>query len=49
MFQRDLKMAMEGDVIAPLSGRRAPYDKNPDLPSAPYAGSGYSMGPDGGT
>jgi hypothetical protein len=49
MFQRDLKMAMEQDVISPISGRRAPYDRTPDSPAAPYAGGGYSMGPDGGT
>ncbi len=49
MYQRDIKLAMEQDVIAPMSGRRAPYNANPDTPSAPYAGSGYSMGPDGGT
>jgi hypothetical protein len=48
LYQRDLKMAMEGDVLAPLSGRRGPYERQPDLPSAPYAGS-YTMGPDGGT
>ena len=49
MFQRDLKLAMEQDVVAPLSGRRAPYDRNPDQAAPAYAGGGYStLGPDGG-
>lgn len=47
MYQRDLKLAMESDVVAPISGRRAPYDRTPDLQSPNYAGS-YVLGPDGG-
>jgi hypothetical protein len=49
LFQRDLKLAMEGDLVAPLSGRRAPYDRVPDSTTAPqYAGSYAPLGPDGG-
>jgi hypothetical protein len=48
LYQRDLKSAMEGDVLAPISGRRAPYDRTPDSPGPNYAGSN-SYGPDGGT
>ena len=47
LYQRDLKIAMENDVVAPISGRRAPYDRQPDSVSTPYAGS-YTMAPDGG-
>ena len=47
LYQRDLKLALESDVIAPVSGRRAPYDRQPDSVSTPYAGS-YTMAPDGG-
>jgi hypothetical protein len=47
MYQRDLKIAMENDSVTPISGRRAPYDRTPDLQSPNYAGS-YTLGPDGG-
>jgi hypothetical protein len=48
LYQRDLKLAMEQDVVAPVSGRRAPYDRVPDATSATYAGSYSSLGPDQG-
>jgi hypothetical protein len=49
LYTRDLKLAMEQDVIAPISGRRAPYDRVPDATQAPYAGVYTApLGPDGG-
>jgi hypothetical protein len=48
MYQRDWKLAAEQDVIAPISGRRAPYDRIPDGSNPAYAGSYTPMGPDGG-
>ena len=48
LYQRDIKLAMEQDVIAPISGRRAPYDRVPDAGSYPYAGTYAPLGPDGG-
>lgn len=49
LYQRDMKLAMEQDVIAPMSGRRAPYNANPDAPNQPaYAGAYTPLGPDGG-
>ena len=47
LYQRDLKMAMENDVLAPISGRRAPYDRQPDLAGPAFAGT--YQGPDTGT
>lgn len=44
VYQRDLRMAMEGDVIAPISGRRTGTDRYPDMQSAPFAGTPRSMG-----
>lgn len=55
VYQRDLRMAMESDVIAPISGRRTPSERYPDLVSPPFAGTpralGYysASGPDTGT
>jgi hypothetical protein len=48
LYQRDLKLAMEGDVIAPISGRRAPYDRTPDAVTTQYAGTYAPLGPDQG-
>lgn len=49
LYTRDLKLAMEQDVIAPISGRRAPYDRVPDSIQTPYAGVYTApLGPDGG-
>jgi hypothetical protein len=44
VYQRDLKMAMESDVVAPISGRRAATDRHPDMASPPYAGSPRALG-----
>ena len=44
VYQRDLRMAMESDVIAPISGRRAGIDRYPDAMSPPFAGSPRAMG-----
>jgi len=49
MYQRDLRLSMEQDVVAPVSGRRAPYDRVPDNDGAKYAGIYSPMGPDQGT
>jgi len=48
LYQRDLKLAMENDVIAPISGRRAPYDRTPDAVTTQYAGTYAPLGPDQG-
>jgi hypothetical protein len=48
LYQRDLKIAMENDVIAPVSGRRAPYDRTPDAVTTQYAGTYAPLGPDQG-
>jgi hypothetical protein len=48
LYQRDLKLSMESDVIAPISGRRAPYDRVPDAVTTQYAGSYTALGPDQG-
>jgi hypothetical protein len=48
MYTRDLRMAIEQDVVAPISGRRAPYDRIPDNSGVQYAGNYAPMGPDGG-
>lgn len=44
VYQRDLRMAMEQDVVAPISGRRLGVDRYPDGPAAPFAGSPRSLG-----
>jgi hypothetical protein len=55
VYQRDLRLAIEMDVVSPISGRRLGVDRYPDGPSAPTAGSPRSMGyysssaPDQGT
>lgn len=55
VHQRDLKLAMEQDVIAPISGRRAAVSRYPEMNGAPYAGTPRSLGyyspsgPDTGT
>lgn len=55
VYQRDLRLAMEQDVIAPVSGRRAGVSRYPEMLSNPYAGTpraaGYysPSGPDTGT
>ncbi len=49
LYTRDLKLAMEQDVVAPISGRRAPYDRVPDSDGARYAGVYSPLGPDQGT
>lgn len=55
VYQRDLRMAMEADVIAPISGRRIGADRYPEMQAPPYAGTPRSLGyyspsgPDTGT
>jgi hypothetical protein len=49
MYQRDIKLAMEQDVVAPISGRRAPYDRVPDSDGARFAGAYSPLGPDQGS
>lgn len=49
LYQRDWRLAAEQDVIAPVSGRRAPYDRVPDNDGAKYAGIYSPLGPDSGT
>lgn len=44
LFQRDLRMAMESDVIAPISGRRLGTSRYPDMPSPPFAGTPRQLG-----
>lgn len=44
VYQRDLRMAMEQDVIAPMSGRRLGVGRYPENTVAPYAGSPRSLG-----
>jgi hypothetical protein len=44
VYQRDLRMAMEADVVAPISGRRTGTDRHPDMPSPAYAGTARTMG-----
>jgi len=49
LYNRDWRLAAEQDVVAPISGRRAPYDRVHDADSAKYAGVYSPMGPDQGT
>jgi len=49
LYTRDIRLAMEQDVVAPISGRRAPYDRVPDNDGAKYAGIYSPLGPDSGT
>lgn len=44
IYQRDLRLAMETDVVAPISGRRAGIDRYPDMMSAPFAGTPRTLG-----
>jgi len=44
VYQRDLRMAMESDVVAPISGRRTGTDRYPDLQAPPFAGSARQLG-----
>lgn len=44
VYQRDLRLAMESDVIAPISGRRAGVDRYPESQSPFYAGTARAMG-----
>lgn len=44
VYQRDLRLAMEQDVIAPISGRRLGVDRYPENATTPYAGSPRSLG-----
>lgn len=50
VYQRDLRMAMEADVIAPISGRRMGVDRYPEMQSPRFAGTpraGGWYGPSG--
>jgi hypothetical protein len=49
MYTRDLRLAFEQDVVAPISGRRAPFDRVPDADGARYAGIYSPLGPDTGS
>ena len=44
VYQRDLRMAMEQDVLAPIAGRRLPVDRYPEQSSAPFAGTPRALG-----
>lgn len=44
VYQRDLRLAIEQDVVAPISGRRLGVDRYPDGPAAPFAGSPRALG-----
>ena len=55
IYQRDVRLAMEADVVAPISGRRTATERYPDMQSPPFAGSPRATGyyspsqPDTGT
>jgi len=55
IYNRDIRIAMEQDVVAPMSGRRLGVDRYPEGSSAPYSGSARALGyysssaPDQGT
>jgi hypothetical protein len=44
VYQRDLRLAMESDVIAPISGRRAAVDRYPEMQAPLFAGTPRSLG-----
>jgi hypothetical protein len=44
VYHKDLRMAMESDVVAPISGRRSGTDRHPDMPSPPFAGTPRGLG-----
>jgi hypothetical protein len=44
VYQKDLRMAMESDTIAPISGRRMGTDRYPEMNSAWFAGTPLSLG-----
>jgi len=44
VYQRDIRLAMEADVVAPISGRRTATDRYPELTSPAFAGTPRSLG-----
>jgi hypothetical protein len=44
VFQRDLRLAMEQDVLAPIAGRRLAVNRYPEQSVAAYAGSPRALG-----
>jgi hypothetical protein len=44
VYLKDLRLAMEQDVIAPISGRRSAVDRYPEMQSPDYWGSPRTLG-----
>lgn len=44
VYQRDLRLAMEQDVLAPISGRRAGVDRYPEQATIKFAGTPRQLG-----